>query len=184
MIFLNIFAHMSTFRALAFSFLLSVSFTNIQAQYLDSPFPEDQTSKRHRIIVGGDFGLGFGTITNIELLPVVGWRVNERLSVMTGPMYTYYRDGRFNPAFQTSFYGARALSRFTVYDRFFIQGEYNVLSFESFGNARVSKDFFLAGPGLTSGPFSFSILFFIYQPGNSPFVSPFLMRGGLYFTLR
>jgi hypothetical protein len=175
---------MSVFKALIFSLLLSIPFVNIHAQYVDSPFPEFEESKRHRIIVGGDFGLGFGTITNIEVLPVIGWRLTKKLSVMTGPMYTYYRDGRFRPAYQTSFYGGRVLGRMMVYDRFFIQGEYNMLSFESFNNARVTKDFVLAGPGMSSGPFAFSILFFLYQPGNSPFVSPFLMRGGLYFTLK
>ncbi len=43
-----------------------------------------------RIFFGGSFGLQFGSVTDIEVAPVVGYWVLPRIAVAVGPDYRYY----------------------------------------------------------------------------------------------
>ncbi|HDZ41930.1 MAG TPA: hypothetical protein ENH59_09685 [Bacteroidetes bacterium] len=91
-----------------------------------------------RIFFGGGFGLQFGTITNIELSPVVGIWLLPRLAVAAGPKWQYYKD----PMGKTSIYGGRSFSRFMFVRDFnsliplginfglFAHAEYEALSLE------------------------------------------------------
>ncbi|HBE40065.1 MAG TPA: hypothetical protein DDW27_02470 [Bacteroidales bacterium] len=66
---------------------------------------------RERIFFGGDFGLQFGTITNIEIAPVVGLWVLPRLAVAAGPEYTYYARKNIG---STNIYGGRVYTQFVL----------------------------------------------------------------------
>jgi len=46
---------------------------------------------RERMFFGGSFGLQFGTLTNIQVSPIVGLWVLPRLAVAAGPDFTYYK---------------------------------------------------------------------------------------------
>ena len=88
------------------------------------PAEEPQTAEaplRHidRMYFGGSFGLQFGTYTNISLLPIIGYKVTEKLSVGTGAVYHYigFRGSSY------SSYGARAFTQL----EFFGIGEGSVL---------------------------------------------------------
>ncbi len=59
---------------------------------------------RERIFFGGSFGLQIGTITNIEVAPIVGLWVLPRLAVAVGPNYRFYKDPYFG---RTNIYGGR-----------------------------------------------------------------------------
>jgi len=45
-----------------------------------------------RIFLGGSFGLQFGTVTNIQVAPVLGVWLLPRLNVAAGPSFQYYKD--------------------------------------------------------------------------------------------
>lgn len=45
---------------------------------------------RERLFFGGNFGLQFGSVTDIELSPVVGFWVLPRIAVAAGPDYRFY----------------------------------------------------------------------------------------------
>lgn len=47
-------------------------------------------SFRERLFFGGNFGLQFGSVTDIELSPVVGFWVLPRIAVAAGPDYRFY----------------------------------------------------------------------------------------------
>jgi len=66
---------------------------------------------RERIFFGGNFGLQLGTITNINLSPIVGLWVLPRLAVAAGPYYTFYKD----PQGRTDIYGGKAYIQFVVF---------------------------------------------------------------------
>lgn len=55
-------------------------------------------------------GLQFGTITNIQVSPVVGLWVLPRLAVAIGPDYRFYKD-RYD---RTNIYGAKGYLQFVV----------------------------------------------------------------------
>lgn len=46
---------------------------------------------RERLFMGGNLGLLFGTITDIEVSPIVGIWLLPRLSVAAGPQYRFYK---------------------------------------------------------------------------------------------
>ncbi|MBS0011900.1 MAG: hypothetical protein KFF49_10850, partial [Bacteroidales bacterium] len=60
-----------------------------------------------RIFFGGSFGLQLGTITNIQLSPVIGMWLLRPLSIAAGPTWQYYKD----PLGKTSIYGGRSFMR-------------------------------------------------------------------------
>lgn len=75
---------------------------------------EVEAPLRHidRMYFGGSFGLQFGTYTNISLLPIIGYKVTEKLRVGAGAVYHYigYRGNSY------SSYGARAFTQMEFFN--------------------------------------------------------------------
>jgi hypothetical protein len=69
-------------------------------------------SYRQRFFFGGDLGLSFGTNTYINLAPIVGYRITNRLSAGLGPIYIFEKYKYYD--LQTSTYGGKALLSFAV----------------------------------------------------------------------
>jgi hypothetical protein len=115
------------------SILLSAS--PVSAQRSDSNAP----ALRERLFFGGSMGLMFGSITDIELSPIVGFWVLPRLSVAIGPDYRFYK----NPDGRTNIIGGNAYSQIVVIQDLnnliplgmhygiFLQAEDELLSLES-----------------------------------------------------
>lgn len=82
-----------------------------------------------RFFYGGNFGLMFGTITYVELSPLIGYRITDKLSVGPGVSYIYLQDNRFD--LSTNIYGGRLFARYNITDYLFGHGEYEVLNRES-----------------------------------------------------
>lgn len=97
--------------------LVLSSFSNTFGQDAnDDRFPyeqkatEDTPALKERLFYGGSVGLVFGTITDIQLSPVVGIWVLPRIAVATGPSYRYYKD-QFA---KTAIYGGKAYVQFVI----------------------------------------------------------------------
>lgn len=71
----------------------------------------DAPPLRERIFFGGSFGLQIGTITDIEVSPIVGLWVLPRLAVAAGPNYRFYKDPLSG---KTSIYGGRIYTDFVL----------------------------------------------------------------------
>ncbi len=71
---------------------------------------EETPPLSERIFFGGSFGLQFGTLTNIQVAPVVGLWVLPRLAVAAGPDFNYYKfyDDK------TTMYGGKAYAQFLI----------------------------------------------------------------------
>ena len=67
-----------------------------------------------RLFFGGNFGLMFGTVTNIEISPLVGYYLTPRLAAGGGTRFEYYRDKGYYAPYQTTIYGANLFSRYTI----------------------------------------------------------------------
>jgi hypothetical protein len=76
--------------------------------------PEDVKNLpfRQRLFFGGDLGLSFGTYTYINLAPIVGYRITNRLSAAVGPIYIFEKSNYYD--YQTSTYGGKAIMSFAV----------------------------------------------------------------------
>jgi len=100
--------------------------------------PEQKPPVRQRLFFGGSFGLQFGTVTNIEVSPLVGIWLLPRVAVGAGPSFQFYDD----PYGSTTIYGGRVMFQFNIIQDLnnliplglntgiFAHGEYEALSLE------------------------------------------------------
>jgi hypothetical protein len=78
------------------------------------PFGEDTKDQappfKERLFFGGNFGLMFGTLTDIQISPVIGYWVLPRVAVAVGPTYRYLK----NEFDRTAIYGGKAYIQLVV----------------------------------------------------------------------
>ncbi len=202
-----------------FSFLIALSFAGFsqnQPDFLESvdsvgnnvTIPENGKQRkrpvRKKLFFGGYMSLRFGTVTDIELAPIVGYQLTPRFSVASGVKYQYYSDRYYN--YDTHIYGFKVFSRFNVIQdlnriipagismSIFIHAEYEGLSLESRyfdysnqfpGQERFWLNTILVGGGIRQpiGPKAgiyFSILWNLNDNVNSIYSNP-IMRIGFSF---
>lgn len=98
---------------------------------------DDEGQKRW--FVGGNIGLQFGYVTLIDVSPIIGYMVTERLAVGIGATYKYYRirdffydsyQGRWQHL-QSHIYGGPLFARFFISRQFFAHSEYEFLRFRN-----------------------------------------------------
>ncbi len=140
--------------------LLFISFPKVSGQKIR----EEPPPLRERIFFGGNFGLQFGTITDIQVSPVIGLWVLPRVAIAVGPDYRFYKDS-FN---RTNIYGAKGYLQFVViqdissflpvggHTGIFLHCEDEILSLESsfwkyppYDSKRFAINTVLAGGGIS-----------------------------------
>jgi hypothetical protein len=94
-----------------------LSFSVISGQNSkEDQFPFEQGNDKaappvmERLFYGGSLGLMFGTITDIQVSPVIGFWILPRVALAVGPTYRYYKD-QFN---RTAIYGGKSYLQFVV----------------------------------------------------------------------
>jgi hypothetical protein len=107
---------------------------------------------KERIILGGNFGIQFGSITLIDVSPQVGYRISDRLIAGVGATYQYYDDNYYH--YSTNIFGGRTFLRYYVFRNFFAHAEYELLNYEPyytspFESGRVNVNSYLVGGGYT-----------------------------------
>ena len=73
----------------------------------------------------------FGTVTLLDISPLVGVMITNRYSAGIGVTYQYFNDRRFFGN-EFSSYGGRVFNRFNVLPNIFIHGEFESLNFENY----------------------------------------------------
>ena len=71
---------------------------------------EEKPPINERLFFGGSFGMQFGTVTYIDVSPIVGLWVLPRVAIAAGPSFTYYKN-KFIDA-ETSLYGGRFYTQY------------------------------------------------------------------------
>ncbi len=105
-------------------------FSVAQEEDQDQSQQEDESyyqkpSILNKIAPGGNFSLQFGTITYIEVSPMVGYRFTDKFTAGPGFTYRYFKIRNFDAS---SIYGPRAFARYVIGRQFFVQSEYENLS--------------------------------------------------------
>lgn len=112
---------------------------------------ENKTAETSNIFVGGGFALAFGTVTNIEISPTLGYRLAERFYLGGGATYSYYN----NSFYQTTAYywGFNTYVRAELFRGIFVHAETDLLNvpdfFSTTANQRVWTEGFYVGAGLS-----------------------------------
>lgn len=144
-----------------------------------------------RWFFGGGLGLGFGDVTFVEVSPLVGYRVNDRLSVGGSLLYRYRNDDRYGRDLSTNDYGASVFGRYAVTGPFFLQGEIEQLSFEYYRSdltkTRTDATSVFGGGGIAqplgrnASLFALALYNFSYSGYGfpAPYASPWIFRVGV-----
>jgi len=118
----------------------------------EKPIPEkpNQMSFRERLIIGGGFGMQFGTYTNIEVAPLVGFRITE--DWIAGGGFSYQFISSRSQDLSTSIYGPRVFTNYMLIGDFFAHLEYESLNIKtdwsSLGtNTKLWVESYLVGGG-------------------------------------
>lgn len=88
------------------------------------------TTLRDKLYFGGNLGVQFGTITNIDVSPLIGYEITQRLSAGLGATYKYYKNNSYD--ISTYIYGGRVFSRIQIFKMLFLHFEIEPLNIEDF----------------------------------------------------
>lgn len=154
-----------------------------------TPRPDSRPLK-DRLWFGGGVSLMFGTVTNLGIAPLVGYKIDEkgRWSAGVGGNYYYFSDSRYKPAYESSTYGWSLFSRYRVIPQAYLHAEYNSQNYaiyNPFGESdrREWVPFLLVGGGYAQSIggrsyMTFQVLWDVIQDVRSPYGSqPFFTMG-------
>ncbi len=178
--------------------LLVLSGSLLKAQW------EEKPPLRERIFFGGNFGLQFGTVTNIEISPLAGIYLTPRLAVGPGIRYEYFKSNYpgYVP-YETHIYGGTVFARYMAIKDLseaiglglnfglFGHTEYEILSLESKyfeigappdADGRFNLHSVLIGGGIFQpigrrGGFLIMVLWNLNETASSPYSNPVFRIG-------
>lgn len=171
--------------------LLCLLLTTSMTSFAQTGNDIEGESFKDRIYVGGGLGLQFGTVTNIEVSPLVGYRITDELSAGVGMTYIYFKRKYDNyDDFETSIYGYRLFGRRNIGEQFFAQAEYESLNLEFFNpqDGIVTRQWvpgLLVGGGLfqpfgSNAGLNISAMYnLMHDELRSPYASPLILRIGI-----
>jgi len=162
---------------------------------------EEELRPIDRLFFGGNFGLMFGTITNIEISPIVGYYVTPRLAAGGGIRFEYFKDKGYYAPYATTIYGGDIFSRYTIIRNLgeglniglntgiFAQVEYEALSLEKAyfeppynEDGRFWVHSILVGGGIIQpvgrrSAFILTVLYNLNETARSPYSNPVIRVG-------
>jgi len=117
--------------ALSFFLLVFLNPSITKAQFI--PKKQQNTSMvRGRFYWESSFGLQIGSITNIEIAPGAGYTLAKNLYTGVSGTYIYYQNNYYVPAFKTHIYGGSIYLRYMLFEKFLLQGEYQLLNYQGY----------------------------------------------------
>jgi hypothetical protein len=136
-----------------------------------------------RLFTGGDLGVQFGSITAVNVSPILGyWITKDKFAAGVGATYQYFNYKSYN--FTTSIYGGNLFSRYYFGESFFAHGEYELLNVEAFDgfHERVFVPGLLAGGGYRQdlgerASFVFMLLYNFSESYYTPYRNPVIRAG-------
>lgn len=171
---------MKTTLTIIFLLFMQIS---IQAQDFIPDTSASQPAKKHgfkasRLFFGGDIGFIFGDYTNIELSPLIGYRLTDRLSIATQFKYSYTKSKYYDISF--SDYGLALSSSYNITKQIFAHVEYEYISIDSqlynlwglyTNQKRISFNNILVGGGYRTqiGDRSFANLMILWNISNNAY---------------
>jgi hypothetical protein len=89
---------------------------------------------KSRLYFGGGFGLQFGSLTLVEISPLVGYKLTPKWSVGISPTYKYfkYKDYYSGSSYSsTNVWGGSIFSRYDIFQNVFAHVEYEALFYNT-----------------------------------------------------
>ena len=144
---------------------------------------ENSGSWTDRIFTGGNLGLQFGTTTVIDVSPLIGYRITDKLGAGITATYKYYRFRTNIGDYTTSIYGGGLFGRYLITENLFAHAEYEILNGPwRFDDERYNITSILIGGGYRQ-PLSdriflnLLVLWNINDSADSPYNNPIIRAG-------
>ena len=129
-------------KILLYCFVVLISNLSFSQAYEDEDIPVKPAKEKlkisERLVFGGNLGLNFGTETYVNISPLIGYKVTDRLTTGFGISYTYisqqyynYKGHAFGGSVFTEFAVIKNISELIPLNMNFglsIYGEYNFLN--------------------------------------------------------
>jgi hypothetical protein len=183
-------------KAVLLILLFAIVAVTLQAQ-------EEIPSRKGKIFLIPELWLSFGTRTYIEVAPMIGYHVNNRLSIGLGPHYIYQSQKAIPPypSYDSHAYGLKGFARFSIitnaeeflpiklFSDLFVHVEYEGLSLERelyvppyIEAGRFIYQGFLVGGGFSQrvgmyNSVSFMVLWDVNESSYSPYSNPIFRVG-------
>lgn len=143
-----------------------------------------------RVYFGGNFGLQFGNQTVVDVNPLIGYRLTEKLSVGVTVTYIYYRfKDPYNiyPSYSTNIFGGSVFTRYFFLENIFAHAEGEVLNLEvpDYVRQRYVREnifgFYVGGgyrqPMGERSSLNILLLYNLNENRNSPYQNPIIRIG-------
>lgn len=170
-----------------FAALFCLSASSVKAQ--DSTMIRKHIPRERlidKLFTGGNVGAQFGTITFVEVSPLLGYKITDKISAGIGATYQYYHYKDRYYDLETDVYGGRIFGRYLFNDFLFGHIEYEYLNLEAFDfqRRRVDVESLLAGGGYIQrisdhvGVVAM-LLYNFTESVYTPYAGPFIVRVGV-----
>lgn len=157
--------------------------TNLKAQSIVVK-PANDNPIKNRFYTGGNFSLAFGSVTFIDISPLVGYKITEEWHVGTGASYMYLKYNDY--LYGINIYGGRIFTSYYILENLFLHVEEEWLSLgtdnEESKIDRIDIYSTLVGGGYSqrmgsSSAFNILILYNLNETELSPYPNPVIRMG-------
>jgi hypothetical protein len=93
--------------------------------------PRSKSDWRKKIYLGGYFGAGFGSYTNIEISPIIGYNFTNDFSMGVGVIYSYYSYDFGPTKIQSNNWGFRVNANYILFNFVRLGAEYQFLNVDA-----------------------------------------------------
>lgn len=169
---------------------------------LQGQYQEEVPDRKGKFFLIPEFWLSFGSSTYIEVAPLLGYHVFDRLAIGAGPHYIFqsWKSTPYNPAYETHVFGLKGFARFALithaeeflpvnlFSDLFAHVEYEGMSLEngiynsSGDQGRYISHMVLVGGGFSQrigiySSVSFMVLWNLNETYTSPYSNPVFRIG-------
>jgi hypothetical protein len=137
-----------------------------------------------KLFTGGNIGAQFGNVTFLDISPLVGYKITDKIAAGIGATYQYYHYKDRYYDLETNVYGGRVFGRYLFTDYLFGHAEYEYLNLEAFDfkRRRVDVESILVGGGYIQkiGPRASIIAMILYnftESAYTPYSNPIIRVG-------
>jgi len=103
----------------------------------------------NRVNVGGNFGGNLNSNQlQVQISPIISYRISERLRAGAGPIFEHYRifgSNRQKPFDRSSIWGAQTITRFDVIQGLFAEVDFQWINYEDFQNPKEDANGLIIG---------------------------------------
>ena len=110
------------------------AFTSLSAQERINLDEKPQMSFKDHLFYGGGLGLQFGTVTLVDISPMIGYKVTQRIGIGVSPTYKFYSYTNYygqSENLKTNVFGGSIFTRIVILENVFAHAEYELLAYKT-----------------------------------------------------